>query len=108
MASMKANIETAAELLSVPVEDLTEYLLDRDPDLASCEEDQRDRVVQASIMLGIEPTLLLLAVLDITRGQRTADPERALDEIRAVIVSPSAQPHVNTISAMLSETGRAV
>lgn len=67
MSSMKANIERAAELLDVPVDALTEYLLGRDPEDAA-EEEQRERVVTASQLVGVERTLLLLGVVDIVRN----------------------------------------
>lgn len=67
MSSMKANIERAAELLDVPVDALTEYLLERDPDDAA-EREQRERALLAADLLGMDRTLLLLGVVDIVRN----------------------------------------
>lgn len=108
MSSMKANIEHAAELLDVSVEALTEYMLDRDPELASIEHEQQDRVVDAAIALNMDPTILLLAVLDMVRvgGAVTAPP--AMREIRDVIFSDVSRPaweRLSEIARILNRAG---
>lgn len=79
MASMKAALDSAAELLGIPVELLTSYVLDRDPDNRARHERQ-GRALHAARQLGLSPTELLLAALDIERT--TAMPER--NTLRAI------------------------
>lgn len=86
MSSMKANIDIAATFFAVPVEALTEYMLDRDP-LDTAVSDRVSAVDAVSRGLGMTPTELLLAVLDIERerrdaGEHLAEATRALRAVR--------------------------
>lgn len=101
MSSMKANIERAAELLNVPVDALTGYLLERNPD-DPVEEEQRERVVTASQLVGVERTLLLLGVVDIVRA---GDPS-GCDEHRAEIAASKTRAEMRETSA-ITEANRA-